>query len=394
MTVISYTLEKCQKCMACIRVCPTEAIFMQNQRIEIQKDKCINCGDCLRACEHQGLQAKGSTLEDINQYEKTIALISPAAFGECESKEDIESLLSTIQGFGFDEVVELSAYEGLLFNFIRDNCLDKNEGYVISSFCPVINRLIALKYPVLLESLIPIDYAAEIAAKHLKEQNEGIQLGVFLLCECVSKLALGVYPYGNPHTSIDHSISLVDLFPRIVKNRVQQGEKVSLCAEGLKNIIYDIDTQEGYQGHTLVADGLKRAMLALDLAEFNRLKGDPYLWLSNCLHGCVGGNLLWGNPFEATIAYRKHIETADKPTLNIDLTEWVNQPVTFNRKVIKSLKQRLSDYEKIQAISERLPGYDCGACGYPSCRVLAEEISVNKAKIDDCVILTSREDAG
>lgn len=393
MTVISYTLEKCQKCMACIRVCPTEAIFMQNQRIEIQKDKCINCGDCLRACEHQGLQAKGSTLEDLNQYEKTIALISPAAFGECESLEEISTLLETIKQFGFDEVVELSEYEGLLYQFIRENCLDKDEGYVISSFCPVINRLIALKYPILLESIIPMDYAAEIAAKHLKSQNEGINVGVFLLCECVSKLALGEYPYGNKHTSIDHSVSLVDLFPRIVKSRVDQGEAVSLCQEGLLNILYDIDTQEGYQGHTLVADGLKRAQLALDLAEFNQLKGDPYLWLSNCLHGCVGGNLLWGNPFEATIAYRKHISQANKPAIDIDLTEWINQPVTFDRKVIKSLKQRLSDYEKIQVISEQLPGYDCGACGYPSCRILAEEVLAKNAQVSDCVILVNKEEA-
>lgn len=391
MSVISYTLEKCQKCMACIRVCPTEAMFMQNQRIVIQKDKCINCGDCLRACEHQGLQAKGSTLEDINQYEKTIALISPAVFGECEDQDEIESLMAAIKHCGFDEVIELSEYEGLLYNHIKENYINQGQGYVLSSFCPVITNLIERNYPMLLANLLPVETAAELAAKHLKSKHKNTHLGIFYLSECVAKLALGKYPYGNKQSSIDHSVSLVDMFPRIVKAKFKDKEKVELCKEGLIHVLYDIGNQPDYQGHTLVADGLKRAQLALDLAEFNQLKGEPYLWLSNCLHGCVGGNLLWGNPFEATIALRKHLETATKAPLDLNVNDWITPTMTVNRKTVKTLKQRLSDYSKLQAVLEKLPGYDCSACGYPSCRVMAEEVLANRAQIADCVILTKED---
>ena len=70
MSVISYTLHKCTKYMHCLRICPTEAITIQNERAIISPKKCINCGQCMDACTNLGLQAKGSTIIDKDNYEK------------------------------------------------------------------------------------------------------------------------------------------------------------------------------------------------------------------------------------------------------------------------------------------------------------------------------------
>jgi Na+-translocating ferredoxin:NAD+ oxidoreductase RNF subunit RnfB len=40
---------------------------------------------------------------------------------------------------------------------------------------------------------------------------------------------------------------------------------------------------------------------------------------------------------------------------------------------------------------EKLPGYDCGACGYPSCRVMAEEIVAGNSTLADCRIIHVKE---
>jgi len=45
----------------------------------------------------------------------------------------------------------------------------------------------------------------------------------------------------------------------------------------------------------------------------------------------------------------------------------------------------LEKLQKIDAIDEGLPGLDCGACGAPSCRALAEDIVRGMAKETDCV---------
>ena len=42
---------------------------------------------------------------------------------------------------------------------------------------------------------------------------------------------------------------------------------------------------------------------------------------------------------------------------------------------------------EIVSITESLPGIDCGSCGAPNCRALAEDIVRGKASPDDCVFL-------
>jgi len=51
----------------------------------------------------------------------------------------------------------------------------------------------------------------------------------------------------------------------------------------------------------------------------------------------------------------------------------------------------LKKMKKIDELIEKLPGYDCGACGSPSCKIFAEDIVDGKAKIDDCPILFKRK---
>ncbi len=391
MSVITYTLEKCQKCMACIRICPTEALSMHQQRIVINREKCINCGQCLDACVHQGLQAKGSTLEDLSQYEKRVALLPPAVFGECHNQVEIEQLMHTFVEMGFDEVVELSAYEGAIYEHVQQYRKENPGGYLISSFCPVINRLIQMKYPMLLSNMIPFELTAEIAAKRIRQQHENVNVGVFYLSECIAKLPLGKYPYGNKRSDIDHCISLVDLFPKIARIRNGNQLKTELCAKGISSIASELFVQDRTQTSTIVADGLKKVQLVLDLAEFGQLKGEHLLWLSNCINGCIGGNSLWGNPFEASINIRHHHANASGAPIQLSQEEIIQETVMFNRANMKSLKERMAEFTKINVQLEKLPGYDCGACGYPSCRVMAEEIVAGNAKTDDCRIIHVKE---
>ncbi|MGI6704192.1 MAG: (Fe-S)-binding protein [Clostridia bacterium] len=41
--------------------------------------------------------------------------------------------------------------------------------------------------------------------------------------------------------------------------------------------------------------------------------------------------------------------------------------------------------EKVEGILEKLPGIDCGSCGAPTCRALAEDIVNGRAREVDCV---------
>ena len=40
---------------------------------------------------------------------------------------------------------------------------------------------------------------------------------------------------------------------------------------------------------------------------------------------------------------------------------------------------------ELQRIAKSLPGLDCGSCGAPSCKALAEDVVRGHAKVDDCI---------
>lgn len=46
---------------------------------------------------------------------------------------------------------------------------------------------------------------------------------------------------------------------------------------------------------------------------------------------------------------------------------------------------------EIDRITEKFPGLDCGSCGAPSCRALAEDVVRGDAKESDCIFVLREE---
>lgn len=56
-------------------------------------------------------------------------------------------------------------------------------------------------------------------------------------------------------------------------------------------------------------------------------------------------------------------------------------------KLDKDFKVALKKMSQLEEIAQKLPGIDCGACGAPTCRALAEDIVMNRAEFADCLLL-------
>lgn len=41
---------KCTGCQACIDVCPVEALYMENDKANVNEDTCVDCGACIGEC--------------------------------------------------------------------------------------------------------------------------------------------------------------------------------------------------------------------------------------------------------------------------------------------------------------------------------------------------------
>jgi hypothetical protein len=52
----------------------------------------------------------------------------------------------------------------------------------------------------------------------------------------------------------------------------------------------------------------------------------------------------------------------------------------------RDMAEALAMAESMETIAKELPGLDCGACGAPDCRALAEDIVKGLARKEDCLI--------
>ncbi|MCX7661730.1 MAG: DUF362 domain-containing protein, partial [Candidatus Omnitrophica bacterium] len=57
--------KNCIRCCACLNTCPTKAITLKNNRININYYKCISCFCCQEACLYSAIKVKRSILAKI-----------------------------------------------------------------------------------------------------------------------------------------------------------------------------------------------------------------------------------------------------------------------------------------------------------------------------------------
>jgi len=149
----------------------------------------------------------------------------------------------------------------------------------------------------------------------------------------------------------------------------------------------------------IAVDGIEEVIKVLESMELGKLNTLDFFEGYACVNGCVGGPLNVENTFIGKNRIRKLTKQygMDLPiTIDIDLIpenmEWYTpiEPMPIF-KLDKDFKVALEKMAKIEEYTQMLPGINCGACGAPSCRVLAEDIVNGFAKIEDCIILNNNK---
>ncbi len=114
--------------------------------------------------------------------------------------------------------------------------------------------------------------------------------------------------------------------------------------------------------------------------------------LNACTGGCVGGALNVENPFIAKARIIKqqrysHInQTVDLMKIDRELLNWENK-VSHNPIMLldEDIFSAIKKMNKMEGILKELPGLDCGACGAPTCRALAEDIVRGVGSDEECI---------
>lgn len=405
----SVVLEKdyCNGCTHCLDRCPTQAIRIINGKAQIIEERCIDCGECLRVCPYHAKGALVSTLEVLKSFKYTVALPAISFYGQFPEEYDMNDVFNALLELGFDEVYD-TAHAAELLSVYENAVLDKEKlnKPLISTYCPVITRLIQIKYPALIDNIIKLEAPMEIAARHVRKRliSEGYkdeEIGVIYITPCPAKVTSIKNPIGIEKSNIDEAVSTEEIYYKIMKIIDKVTSKQQLQRATGKGIGW---ARVGGQSYAMeiedyiAVDGIEEVIKVLESMELGKLISLDFFEGYACVNGCVGGPLNVENTFIGKNRVRKLTKKygMDKPiTIDIELTpenlEW-NTPILPMPifKLDADFKKALEKMAKIEEYTQMLPGINCGACGAPNCRVLAEDIVNGYAKIEDCKLLNKK----
>lgn len=397
--------DKCQGCTNCIKRCPTEAIRVRNKKAYIISDRCIDCGECIRVCPHHAKYAVSESFNELLKYKYRIALPAPALYGQFNNLENVDYVLTGLKKMAFDEVVEVSKGAEILSSATRE-MFESGElkKPVISSACPAVVRLIRTRFPNLLGNLLPtcapIDIAAKIARAEAKKKTSYTdeEIGVFFITPCPAKRTAISSPLCHENYGINGAIAIKDIYPVLVQtmDRLGSDEVESINDSGIIGVGWCSSGGEAaglLKERYLAADGIENVINVLEELEDEKLNDLDFIELNCCTGGCVGGVLTVENPYvaKARIQRLRKFMPISCNTLedyfSLDDLGWTKEltpspAMKLADNVITAMKMM----SRLKEIENSLPGLDCGICGAPSCRALADDIVRGYAQETDCVL--------
>ncbi|MEN6477028.1 MAG: [Fe-Fe] hydrogenase large subunit C-terminal domain-containing protein, partial [Rectinema sp.] len=351
-----------------------------------------------------------------------IALPAPslyAQFGPGKRRDDIMAALCAI---GFDDAFDVAWGAVRATEATRE--LLRRPGPVprISSACPVVVRLVQLRFPSLIPHLAPVLPPVELAAREVRRLlgAEAGRVGLFFVSPCTAKVTAIKAPLGYGRSEVDAVLAIKDLLPAL---------KAAMAAMGAMGTMGTMDAMgtrrepsrrgglprpaglgpgigwaradgelEALQVPGAVSvDGIANVIALLEELENHTLGDLPYIEALACPGGCVGGPMAVSNPHVArslirTVAMAAEIagpepEASPGSPGGASGCYWTEslQPkpaFVLDRDMVKALDMA----EKMETIAESLPGLDCGACGSPDCMALAEDIVKGLASESDCLV--------
>ncbi len=300
----------CKGCINCIKRCPTQAIRVRNGKAVITSEFCIDCGECIRICQHHAKLPTYDSVDIMKNYKHTVALPAPALYGQFNNLTDVRVVLTALKIMGFDDVFEVSGAAELVSEISRDYVMKHTEHWpIISTACPVIVRLIRVRFPNLITHMLPVLPPVEVAARLARKKamaETGLpaeDIGILFISPCPAKTTFAKAPLCTDKSEIDGVLAIKDIYPLLLGPMKQ----AALAPEDL-SISGRIGIGWGSTGGEaggllsdsyLAADGMENVIRVLEDLEDEKFHDLQFIELNACSGGCVGGVLTVENPYIA-----------------------------------------------------------------------------------------------
>ncbi len=406
---VSLDIEKCKGCTHCLKRCPTEAIRIRDGHATIDPDRCIDCGECIRQCPHNAKKAIYDKLSSLPADKYLIALPAPTLYGQFERLDDLDHLIKGLLDIGFDDVFEVACAAELITEYTRRFLArDDIVRPVISSACPVVARLVSLRFPTLVGNLMPIlppiELAGRLAREKAKAKNPSLKDGdifTVFISPCPAKVSYVKNNLVGGVSSVDAVVAINDIYFELLSVMEDRITSVPYSRTGMIGVGWATSGGESsalMNDHYLSADGIENVIKVLEDLDTSEHPNLDFVELNACSGGCVGGVLAVENPYVARVRLRnikRYLPVSqarppedaggagfpDEYKINLGV---IQKPVSSLNPDIRQAMDLMAD---IDEIFKTLPELDCGSCGSPTCRAFAEDVVKGNAKYEECIVV-------
>lgn len=405
--------ELCVGCTNCIKKCPTEAIRVRNGKALIAEVRCIDCGECIKACPHHAKSAVMDSISLLGNYQYTVALAAPSLYAQFGAPATRPMVLASLRNIGFDDVYEVAIGADIVTRntlALLPEARRRKVLPLISSACPAVVRLIQMKYPGLIDNLVPYDSPMEVTADIARRESmehTGLaskDIGIFFISPCPAKRTAVTNPIVHSTTNVDGVISFAEVYPLILA-KLEKLDPQTVEAFRKRELANPDGVRWGFTGGEsiglridkyLAVDGIHNVIAILEEIENERLRDIEFIEANSCTGGCIGGPLTVANRYSAKSRYSGYVRAAEQlaaaapsqvyEPADTHLETWAESPAPNTAlKLDPNIVRALEKYEQMEKIVRNLPGLDCGACGAPDCAALAEDIVRGEATETDCI---------
>jgi diguanylate cyclase (GGDEF)-like protein len=183
--------ERCVACLACVRVCPTDAIAVAGDEpllLQVVDEACIRCGQCLPACPHGAVNVNGEIGRAlaIAAGGDGVLILSPESVAHFYPASS-EQLINACYEAGFRAVTRGVIGDELVAAEYLKLWEEEPWGTLIRSTDPVVVETVRTQFPELLPYLAPVTSPAVAEARYLRAQHgPGVKIAFAGVCPPVA----------------------------------------------------------------------------------------------------------------------------------------------------------------------------------------------------------------
>lgn len=424
-----YTNESCTGCNRCISVCSVLGAnysLMEDGKnvIHVDGEACVECGACMDVCHHKARGYRDDTeefLAALKRGENISILIAPAFIANYP--KEYRKILGYLKSLGVNRMISVSFGADITTWGYLNYITKHNFKGGISQPCPAIVNYIEKYIPELTEKLVPVHSPMMCAAIYVKKYMKVTDKLAFI-SPCIAKKAEITRQENKDY--ISYNVTFTHLMEVLKKIDLSSYDAVDELEYGMGSLYPQPGGLKENVEHFLGRDVLVRQVEGEGhvyhfLGEYaKRVKsGKPLPFLVdalNCAGGCIHGtatepsmddndDVLFEihnqrikarkddkkNPWAKEISYEKRLQNFNEQFAQLNIEDFMCEYHPADKKVKITEEELQVGFQELKKDTPEKQKIDCGACGYDSCRKMAEAIVLGCNRKENCIHYVKNE---